>query len=90
MPEFKQIDFVTAKRYALKERLRKSDLPQNVAYLYDKFDADKNYEKLMTTTPAFALLVDDQVRVWTVGNFLDSPIYPVLRAAVREKTKSGE
>ena len=86
MPEFKHVDFVTSKRFALKDRLKKDDLPKNVAYLFDKFETEKAYDRLMKTTPAFVLLVDDQVRIWSVGTFLDSPVYPVLRAAVREKT----
>jgi len=89
MPEFKQVDFVTAKRTSLKNRLKKSDLPDNVAHLFDKFETDKSYTRMLTMVPSFALLVDDQIRIWTTGTFLDSPIYPVLRAAVHEKTGSG-
>ena len=33
-------------------------------------------------------LNDDEIRVWKIGPFLDAPIYPVLRAAVREKSAS--
>ena len=86
MAEFKQVDFVTVKRFARKERLKKSDLPGNIAHLFDKFEASKGYAPLLTSVPAFVLLVDDEVRMWTTGAFLDSPIYPVLRAAAREKT----
>jgi hypothetical protein len=88
MPEFKHVDFVTSKRYTLKSRLKKGDLPDNVAYLYDKLDAEKSYASMLTIVPSFAVLVDDQVRVWRTGAFLDSPIYPVMRAAVHEKTGS--
>jgi len=90
MPEFKHIDFVTAKRYAAKDRLTKGDLPDKVAHLFDKFDANKNYAPILLKVPAFVLLVDDRVRVWSTGLFLDSPIYPMLRATVREKTESGK
>jgi len=89
MPEFKHIDFVTAKRQSVKYRLRKGDLPDNLSYLYDKIDGDKSYASLLTVLPAFVVTVDDQIRVWSTGTFLDSPIYPVLRAAVREKTEIG-
>jgi hypothetical protein len=89
MPEFRQIEFVTANRNSHKSRLRKGDLPDSVAHLFDKFEAEKGYARILTTVPSFALLVDDQVRMWTTGTFLDSPIYPVLRAAVHEKTGSG-
>jgi hypothetical protein len=88
MPEFKQVDFVTAKRYAAKDRLIKGDLPDKVAYLFDTFEANKGYAPILVKVPAFVLLVDDQVRVWSTGVFLDSPIYPMLRAAVREKAES--
>ena len=89
MPEFKQIEFLTAKRPSLKARLKKSDLPGNVPHLFDKFESDKGYAPLMTVVPSFVLLVDDEIRVWRPGAFLDSPIYPMMRAAVREKTGSG-
>lgn len=89
MPEFAQIEFVAAKRHSLKNRLKKSDLPDHIAHLFDKFEADKGYTRMLTIVPSFALLVDDQVRISTTGTFLDSPIYPVLRAAVQEKTGGG-
>ncbi|MBI3915796.1 MAG: hypothetical protein HY322_02165 [Betaproteobacteria bacterium] len=89
MPEFKHIEFVTATRYAAKDRLTKGDLPDKVAHLFDKFDANRNYAPILLKAPAFVLLVDDRVRVWSTGLFLDSPIYPMLRAAVREKTESA-
>ena len=86
MPEMKHVDLVTVSRRASKDRLRKGDLPDNLAHLFDKFEADKALAPILARVPAFAVLVDDQVRLWTAGRFLDSPIYPVLRAAVREKT----
>jgi hypothetical protein len=89
MPEFKDIEFITSRRAAAKERLRKSDLPPAIAHLYDRFEKDKAYAKLLEVVPSFMLLVDDHVRIWLPGTFLDSPVYPVLRAAVREKTRPG-
>jgi hypothetical protein len=85
MPEFKHIDFVTVKRRP-RARLERGDLPGDLAPLYERLARDKGFAPLLSETPAFVLLVDDKVRLWNAGAFLDSPVYPVLRAAVREKT----
>jgi len=90
MPEYQHVDFVTAKRFAAKDRLKKGDLPDKLAYLFDKFEASKGSAPILVNVPTFVLLVDDEIRVWSTGPFLDSPIYPVLRAAAREKTGGGK
>lgn len=89
MPEYKHVDFITAQRRTRKSPLTKGDLPESVAHLYSRFEGSKSYALALTRVPTFLLLVDDEIRVWKVGPFLDAPIYPVLRAAVREKS-AGE
>ncbi len=89
-PEFRDVEVVTAKRLSLKNRLRKGDLPEKIAHIYDKWDSQRDYERLLTRTPAFVVLINDEIRTWSTGQFLDSPIYPFLRAALREKKGMAE
>ena len=85
MPEYPAIELVKSRRYSLRSKLQKDDLPASVQSIYETLEKDKGMSQLLSHAPSFALLVNDTIRVWSVGPFLDTPIYPVLRAAVREK-----
>lgn len=85
MPEYSDIVFVKSKRYSIRSKLQADDLPADVKFIYETLEKDNDMKKMLSYTPAFALLVDNKIRIWSTGLFLDSPIYSVLRAAVREK-----
>ena len=83
MPEFKKIEFLTAKRLYLKQALRQAELPKDMEKYYPLLE--KKVPRVLKISPSFVLMVDDEIRMFKTGAFLDSPIYPVLRAAVAEK-----
>jgi hypothetical protein len=84
-PDAGDFDLVVSSRFSLRDPLRKRDLPDDLQPLFDKLSANSIYKRVIESTPSFLVLVDDQIRVFNVGAFLDSPVYPVLRAAIDEK-----
>ena len=85
MPESAHVEFVKISRFTLKDKVKRGDFPEALVGFFDRLDTTPAQRRALTIAPSFVVTVDEGVRSVRLGAFGDAPIYPMLRAAVKEK-----